>query len=195
MTRKEVTRQEMIDGSLLLRPWHEGDAAGLVEAVSESLATVGCWLPWCRDGYDSAKADAWIVHCREGWQRGDHFAFGVFDRSTGVVLGSAGMNQCNTGHRSANLGYWVRYSRQREGIAGRAGRMVARFGFEQLALVRIEIVALPDNVASRHTAECIGARFEAIARHRLMDDGQPRDGAVYALLPSDLPSELNAPDA
>ena len=178
------------DGSLLLRPWQEGDAGNLAEAVCESLTTVGYWMPWCRDGYDSAKASAWIAHCRDGWQRGDHFAFGVFDRGTGDVLGAAGMSQRNTLHRSANLGYWVRQVRQREGIARRAGRLVSRFGFEQLALVRIEIVALLDNHASRFTAERIGAHFEAIARHRLVDDGQPRDAAVYALLPSDLDAEL-----
>lgn len=183
------TTLKLIDGPLLLRPWQTDDGNRLVDAVAESVATMSHWLPWCRGGYGSVQADAWITHCREGWQRREHFAFAVIDRVTGTLLGSAGINQANTGHRSANLGYWVRHSRQREGIARRAGRMVTRFGFEQLGLIRIEIVVLPDNLASRRTAERIGARFEAVARHRLMADGQPRDAAVYALLPSDVDSE------
>ena len=62
----------------------------------------------------------------------------------------------------------------------------ARFGFDQLGLIRVEIVAETGNRASRRTAERAGARFEAIARHRLWIHGRPADAAVYALLPSDL---------
>jgi RimJ/RimL family protein N-acetyltransferase len=64
--------------------------------------------------------------------------------------------------------------------------MAARFGFQRLGLVRIEIVALPDNQASRRTAEQAGARFECIARHRLWERDRARDAAVYALVPADL---------
>ena len=76
-------------------------------------------------------------------------------------------------------------------MAVAAGRLVARFGFEQLGLLRIEVVALPDNHPSRRTAEKIGARFEAIARRRLGVNGQAHDAAVYGLIPSDL-SQLAA---
>jgi RimJ/RimL family protein N-acetyltransferase len=64
--------------------------------------------------------------------------------------------------------------------------MVARFGFGRLGLIRIEIIALPDNRPSRRTAEKLGARFEAIARQRLWARGQACDAAVYALIPQDL---------
>jgi RimJ/RimL family protein N-acetyltransferase len=81
----------------------------------------------------------------------------------------------------------MRQACQRRGLATAAAQHVARFGFEQLGLIRIEIVALPDNAASRATALRIGARFESIARQRLLVEGQPRDAAVYGLLRSDLP--------
>lgn len=64
--------------------------------------------------------------------------------------------------------------------------MVARFGFGTLGLARIEIVALPDNSASRRTAERAGARFETVARHRLWVRDEARDAAVYALVPGDV---------
>lgn len=177
---------ELVDGRLRLRPWQAQDAQDLFDAARSSVTSVGCWLPWCHAGYDLDAARAWIGHCQDGWSRGEHFAFPVFDLRTGELLGSAGLNQRNRQHRSANLGYWVRQSRQGQGVAACAAGLVARFGFEQLGLVRIEIVAMPDNHASRRTAEKIGARFEAIARQRLWADGQAHDAAVYGLIAADL---------
>ena len=67
-----------------------------------------------------------------------------------------------------------------------AARLVARYGFEQLGLIRIEVIVLPDNAPSRATAASIGAKFETIARHRLWTREQAQDAAVYSLLPPDL---------
>jgi RimJ/RimL family protein N-acetyltransferase len=179
----------LVDDALLLRPWRLDDAPALHEAVQESLETVGCWLPWCNAGYDLDEARAWVRHCREGWVADEHFAFGIFERGSGTLLGSVGLNQRNRAHRSAAMGYWVRQSRQRQGIARQAVVLAARFGFEALRLIRIEIVVLPDNRASRRTAEQSGARFEAIARHRLWVEDEARDAAIYALVPGDIPSQ------
>ena len=177
---------ELVEEPLRLRPWQAQDAEDLFDAACSSVASVGRWLPWCHAGYDLAEAHAWISLCQDGWSRGEHFAFPIFDLRTGELLGGAGLNQRNRQHRSANLGYWVRQSRHGEGIAMRAATLVARFGFEQLGLIRIEIIVMPDNQASRRTAEKTGAHFEAIARHRLWAHGHAHDAAVYGLTPADL---------
>lgn len=177
----------LITGKLLLRPWQESDAAALHEAVGESVASVGRWLPWCHAGYEHGDAVTWIAHCQSAWLACTQFAFGVFDADSSVLLGSAGLSECNQPQRRANLGYWVRASRQRQGIASAAAGRLARFGFEQCGLIRIEIVVLPDNLASRRTAEKSGAQFESIARQRIWKDEQAMDAAVYALIPADLP--------
>jgi RimJ/RimL family protein N-acetyltransferase len=177
---------EIAEGPLLLRPWRPDDALALYEAVHESVDSLGRWLPWCHAGYDLEAAEEWVRHCREGWIAEEHFAFGVFARTDGRLLGSVGLNQRNRVHRSAAMGYWVRQSNQGQGVARRAARLAARFGFQQLGLVRIEIVALPDNLASRRTAEHAGAKFEAVARQRIWTRETAQDAAVYALVPGDL---------
>ena len=178
---------ELGDGRLRLRPWQDDDADSLLEAARESVRSVGRWPPWCHADYQRHDAAAWIARCRKGWHAGEHVALPIFDAAGTELLGAVGLNQFNRVHRSANLGYWVRQSRHEQGIAAAACRLVTRLGFAQLGLARIEIVMLPDNYASRRTAEKLGAQFEAIARHRLWVDGQPRDAAVYALIPADLP--------
>ena len=174
---------ELAGDGLLLRPYRAGDARILASAARESAGTVGVWLPWCHADYGDAEADAWISHCASGWQRGEHFAFAVFDARTSQFLGSAGLNQRSREHNFMNLGYWVRTARQGEGIAARAVRLVAAFGFGQIGLTRIEIVAALGNRASRRVAEKAGAVLEAVARNRLVDRGNPIDAALYALVP------------
>lgn len=179
-------KAELTDGRLRLRPWHITDSRALAEAAHESLMTVGRWLPWCHKDYNVAEAAAWIEHCEASQRSADHFAFAVFDTVTAELLGGVGLSQRNLIHRQANLGYWVRQSRQHQGIAVAAATLVARFGFVDLKLARIEIVALPENMASRATAERLGARFEAVASNRLLRRGQALDAAVYGLTEGDL---------
>ena len=176
---------QLTDGRLQLRPWQARDAEPLREAARESLASVGRWLPWCHAGYDLADAQAWIAHCRESLARGEQYALPVLDHADGRLLGGVGLNQLDPQHRSANLGYWVRQSRQGEGIAAAAARLLARYGFERLELARIEILAHPQNQASRRTAEKIGARFQAVGRRQLPALGGAVEMAVYVLTRTD----------
>ncbi len=178
---------ELNDARLQVRAWQERDATQLLDAVQESVASVGRWLPWCHASYGLEDAVTWIDHCRSGWQAGNHFAFAVLDARTGQLLGGVGLNQFVPLPRHANLGYWIRESCQRQGVATSSARRVARFGFETLGLVRIEMVVLPENQPSRAAAERIGARFEAIARNRLCVGDGVRDAAVYGLIATDLP--------
>lgn len=177
---------ELVDDRLRLHPWKPDDAPALLEAVRSSVGTVGRWLPWCRADYDLGDAADWIARCRAGWSASDHFAFALFDKVSGELIGSAGLSQHDRVHRRANLGYWVRQSRQREGLATRAVQRVAGFGFQHLGLGRIETVVLPFNQASLRTAEKSGARFEGLARQRLWTSNEAQDAVVYALVPHDL---------
>ena len=174
----------LTDAAITLRPWRSEDAVAMYEAVCESMASLAAWLPWCRAEYGLADAQARMQACREGWAQGELFAFAVLD-TDGRLQGSAGLSQINRVHRSANAGYWLRASAQGNGWAPRALALVARFAFEQLGLIRVEIVAEPGNLASRRTAERAGARFETIARNKIWSRDRAADAAVYSLVPGD----------
>lgn len=166
------------------------DAADLLAAVRESLIGVSRWLPWCHPDYGERDALEWIEHCDVSWRNGDEFAFAVRDLDTHEFLGGVGLNQRNRQHNLANLGYWIRQSRQGAGIAVEAARLAAAFGFQRLGLSRIEILTQLDNMPSRRVAEKLGASFEGVARNRLMLRDTPVDAAVYSLLP---PGQADSP--
>ena len=80
----------------------------------------------------------------------------------------------------------MRSSRTREGLALEAMRAVTRFGFDELHLGRIEIVAAVSNRASQRVAEKLGARLEGTARRRLVVNDESLDACIYSMLPEDL---------
>jgi len=173
---------ELSSERVLLRPYRVEDATLVFAAATESVETVGRWMPWCHAGYTEAESAAWIEKTQAMWQSGDAYEFAVFD-SANEYVGGAGLNQFNRLHNLANLGYWVRQSRQRCGLATAAARLLARFGFETLRLTRIEIVAASQNGPSRRVAERAGAQLECIARNRLIIAGVPLAAAVHSLVP------------
>jgi ribosomal-protein-serine acetyltransferase len=149
----------------------------------ESLATVGRWMPWCHPERTESEGLEWYRTCEENWRTGVEYEFSAFARS-GEYLGAGGLNQFNRVHNFANLGYWVRESRQGQGIATEIAGLIADFGFRTLRLARIEIVVAEENYASRRVAERLGATYEGIARRRLLIRGASIDAAVYSLIPN-----------
>lgn len=174
---------ELAGGGLRLRAYREHDVAALLSAVHESIDAVGRRLPWCHAHYGEGDARAWIAHCAEGWQRGEHYAFAVFDAESGQFCGAVGLNQRDREHNFMNLGYWMRSTRQGRGTARNAARLVIAFGFERIRLTRVEIITAPDNHASQRVASAVGAQFEGKARNRMVVQGQPLDALVYAVVP------------
>ncbi|HEX8407035.1 MAG TPA: GNAT family N-acetyltransferase [Duganella sp.] len=174
----------LIGNGLCLRPLLPADAPALTEAALESLPTVGLWLPWCDAEFTLADAEEWVRICAADRADGKAHSLGIFDADDGAYLGGIGINHINREHDFANLGFWVRQSRQGAGIAPRAVRLMAAYGFKKLALTRLEIVAAEQNVRSRKVAERAGARFEGILHNRLVIRGVAIPAAMYALLPS-----------
>ena len=181
-----ISRAPLSDSGIVVRPLVPEDAAGYHAAVRESLEAVGRWMPWCHPGYSIRDSNEWIARCQKEWEEGTAFEFGIFDPESAEVWGGVGVNQINRTYSFGNLGFWVRTSRVRKGIAITAARLVAKFAFRELALTRIELVVLVDNIASRRVVEKLGAKFEGIARNRLVHNGVPFAAAIYSLVPDDL---------
>jgi len=167
----------------LLRPFRYADVPQFVAAVHESLDTVGKWMPWCHAGYNVRDAESWFDMCAESMSSGEAYDIGVFAPDGRELYGGVSINQINRDYNFGNLGYWIRQSRQRQGIGARAADMMACYGFHWLGLTRLEVVAAENNAVSRAVAEKIGARFECIARNRLVLHGVPCAAAMYSLVP------------
>lgn len=177
---------ELIEGPIVIRTFRADDVNALFEAVRESIAEVGRWLPWCHENYSIEETRQFILSRASSSQADEWYSFGIFEHDGGRFLGGVGINFINRVHQLANLGYWVRTSAAGRGSATIATRAVAKFGFENLGLQRIEIVSAVDNIASQRVAEKAGATREGVLRRRLLINGKSLDAVMFSLVPEDL---------
>ncbi|WP_113720757.1 GNAT family N-acetyltransferase [Aeromonas salmonicida] len=175
----------LASAKIVIRPFEPGDADEFVRAAHESIDTVGTWMSWCTPSFNRDKALGWFATCDQDREAGRAYDMGLFCAATGQLLGGAGINQLAAHHRYGNIGYWVRQSRQGQGIARQAVALLRDFGFEQLGLFRLEIVMGVGNTASEAVAIAAGATFECRARNRIFLHGQPLDAHIYTLVTAD----------
>lgn len=171
---------------LILRRCRPADAEPMFEAVRESIAEVSPWMPWCHSGYSLDESRLWCESRADAWEKRTEFDFLIVDEQDDFPLGVCGLNHINVEERFANLGYWVRTSRTRQGIATAAVPMIARFGFDSLNLYRIEIVVAASNLPSQRVAEKVGALREGLLRQRLVVREKVLDAFMFSLIPDDL---------
>lgn len=172
--------------SVGIRRYRPDDVQKLHDAVRESVPQLSRWLPWCHPEYAVSDSVSWVMSRDEAWTTQTDFSFVVFDPDTDQFLGGTELNQVNPVHRYANLGYWVRTTATRRGVASTAALLSAQFGFEQLGLHRVEIVVPVGNTASLRVAEKLGAKREGVLRNRLLMPQGPVDAVMHSLIAADL---------
>ena len=134
-----MKKVQLTDGGILLRTYEMKDVEQLHSAARESLEELSPWMPWCHNDYNVEESRRWIEMCIKDWQEETAYQFAIIDLKNGDFLGGCGLNHINKTDKVANLGYWVRSSRMKNGIATAATLLLADFGFKELKLNRIEI--------------------------------------------------------
>ena len=166
------------DGVVSLRRWREDDADAVYEACQD--AEIQYWIPLIPRPYRREHALAFV--------RGEVEGIGAQQYAIvdgGRVVGSIGMgvNRNRTGH----VGYWCAAEARGRGVVTRALRLLSRYGFEELALQRLELITDPDNRASQGVAERVGYRREGVLRSHLdHPDGRRRNSVMFSFLPAEL---------
>jgi RimJ/RimL family protein N-acetyltransferase len=176
---------KLTDGVVTLRPFEFGEAHSLYLAVQESLPELGPWMSWATEQYTLDTAERFIAITRSQWSSGLLYAFAIIDSESGELLGGCSLSHIHPVYYFCNLGYWVRTSHHRRGIAGRAAKLAAKFAFERVNLIRVEIVIAAGNTRSERVAEKIGAHDEGILLNRIIVGTNIYDAHMYSLLPSD----------
>jgi RimJ/RimL family protein N-acetyltransferase len=175
----------LTDKVVSLRRFHPRDVDALYAATHESLDDLHPWMSWVVPSYSRDDAKEYIRVVGETWDSGRYYAFAITDARDGTMLGTASLSHIHPVYNFCNLGYWIRSSRRGNGLAGRAARLAAKFGFEQLGLLRVEIVVAVENEASLKVAEKSGAHREGILRDRMTVRDKIHDAVMFSFIRSD----------
>lgn len=163
-----------------MREFGEGDAAAFAEAVNQSLDTLLPWMSWAHDNYTEKEARLWFHLTQLERQQGVSNELGLF-ASDGRLLGGAGIRFSADPLVPCSVGYWVRSSEQRQGIASEAVRRLAGLAFKCPDRHTLEILVAEKNLASRAVAEKAGADRVAIRFGLIVLNSGPVNTVIYHL--------------
>ncbi len=165
---------------LLVRCWEPSDAPALRVALDASLGQLRDWLPWAvNEPAPVEELAARLESFRERFRAGEDWAFAVLDRTTGAVLGGAGLHR-RAAADALEVGYWLRVEAVGRGLATEVVNALARAALEHGAVDRVEIRCDPRNVRSVAVARRAGFRhLRTLTGDALTPSGEPRDTMVW----------------
>ncbi|NOT53735.1 MAG: GNAT family N-acetyltransferase [Deltaproteobacteria bacterium] len=170
---------------ITIRPYTLDDVPAAYEAIITSVKEIQPFMPWCHPGYTLHELRTWVETQIAQRQASNAFEFVMVARD-GELVGGCGLNTIDWDNRRANLGYWVRSSATRRGVATTATRLLARWGFEHTTLNRLELIISTRNLASLRVATKAGAVREGILRSRLLLHGETHDAEVLSFIRRDV---------
>jgi RimJ/RimL family protein N-acetyltransferase len=180
---------------LVIRAWQRDDAALLKEALDSSLEHLRAWMPWADDEPQTLEEKTALVEAfRSQFDAGENFIYGIFSPDESEVLGGTGLH-ARVGPGGLEIGYWVRASATRQGIAAESSAAVTRAGFEVCEADRIEIRIEPRNEPSLGVPRKLGFVEEATLRRRLPGrKGEPlRDVTIFTMFREDFDPAIARP--
>jgi RimJ/RimL family protein N-acetyltransferase len=172
---------------LVIRCYGPSDAPLLKEAVDSSLEHLRPWMPWAHDEPQTLEEKVALLRSfRTAFESGESFIYGIFAADESQLLGGTGLH-VRVGPGGLEIGYWIRASATRQGIATESSAAVTRAGFEVCGADRIEIRIEPGNEASVGIPRKLGFPEEATLRRRLPGrEGEPlRDVMIFTLFRED----------
>jgi len=173
-------------GAVALLPYRMSHVTDLHNAAMESMAELMPWMSWMHPGYSMEESRAWVTERPEEWAKGISYDFAITDLNDGSYLGGCGLNKFDPGRKVANLGYWVRTTMTKRGIATAAASLLAGWGISELKLQRIEIVVASPNIASQMVADKTGALREGLLRNRMIVRDLMYDEVMFSIIPGDI---------
>lgn len=186
MTVSVEIPMDLSDGTIAIRTYQPRDVHPCFEAARESIAEVSRHLPWLHQEYSIEDTRMWIENIvPQLWEQQSEYHFVITEVATGSILGGCGLDQVNWVNQTANLGYWVRTSRTREGVATAASKLLVRFGFEQLRFKRIDVVTSIGNIPSARVAEKLNPSEKKRVRNSPSSEEGVSDTIVFSLFPQE----------
>lgn len=169
-------------GRLVLRPFTTADAAEVRRLAGDrAIADTTLNIP---HPYEAGMAEAWIGTHQDTFDREQGVTLAITRKPDGVLVGAIGLMGLVKGHQ-AELGYWIGKPYWSEGYCTEAARVLLRYAFTDLALVRVHATHLTRNPASGRVMQKIGMRHEGCRRHHVKKWDQLEDVELYGILRQD----------
>jgi [ribosomal protein S5]-alanine N-acetyltransferase len=167
---------------LTLRPFKLDDAWDVERlAGKREIADTTLNIP---HPYPVGAATRWIESHETAWANGSSATFAIIENESTKLVGTISL-MIKREHQRAELGYWIATDCWNKGYATEASRRILEFGFESLALHRIESRHFLRNPASGEVMKKIGMQKEGVERDLVLKWDHYESLALYSILESE----------
>jgi [ribosomal protein S5]-alanine N-acetyltransferase len=169
-------------GRLLLRRVNLGDASNLAKVLN--CNDVIRWFnasdaPWPFDETSSKSVAKFL----RGYGKNKRYHFALDLDKDNRFIGQASLREVDVYSGTAEVGYWLGKDYWGNGFATEALGGIARFGFLELGLRRIDAEIWRGNYASKRVAEKLGFEYEGTKRRAAKNRfGEVFDVDIFGLL-------------
>ena len=161
-----------------------GDIPWIVAACSDR--EMSRYIPGIPYPYSQSDARTFLEDADRGWAEGSGAAFVVGHAAGGDGRWERSGCTCSPmmpGWPRSVTGYTVRHA----GVARRtiAVRLVSGWAFDELGIKRLNLITVPENLASQRVAERAGFTREGLLRAWMPTRDGRCDSVMFSLLPDD----------
>ncbi|WP_316570285.1 GNAT family N-acetyltransferase [Neobacillus sp. YIM B06451] len=166
---------------LLIRLPKPGDGKAVFDAIQASIQELKPWMPFAKIEQTEEDVEANIREAYAKFIKREDLRLLVFDKQSGVLIGSSGLHRIDWSVPKFEIGYWIDSRYSGKGYMTEAVQGIFDFAVSQLSAKRIEIRCDSRNVKSRAIPERLGFQLEGILRNDVLSvDGDLRDTCVFA---------------
>lgn len=178
--------EPLVDGPTALRPWREADIPAIVRACQDPEIPRWTRVP---SPYGEADARAFMLQRYDAIATATAAPYAIVRAEDHAqLLGSIALMDLEWEHRRGEVGYWLAREARGAGHATRAVGLICRWGFDQLGLERIALMASTGNPASQRVAERSGLTREGVLRSSYRGREGRQDMVAFGLLVTDSPA-------
>ncbi len=169
-----------VDENISLEFLEEIHAESMLNVVNDNRQYLKEWLPWVDNMQTVDNFKNYISDSKKRAADKTDFGFAIIiDKN---IVGRIGMHYINQQNKMGEIGYWLAGGMQGKGIVTKCCQAVAKFGFNELGLNRIEIKCGVGNHRSRAIAEKLKFKEEGILHQAEWLNDKFIDLHLYALV-------------
>ena len=167
---------------LFLRAPQYGDGKAVNAAIRASINELRPWMPFAQELPKEEETESNIREAMAKFILREDLRFLIFDRFTGVFIGSTGLHRMKWNVPTCEIGYWIDSRYSGKGYITEAVEGLIHFAVTELETKRIEIKCDTNNDRSKKIPEKLGFTLEGTFRQdNLSADGKyVRDTYVFA---------------
>jgi RimJ/RimL family protein N-acetyltransferase len=165
---------------LVLRLPRPGEGAQINAAIVETQAGLQAYMPWTHPMPSVDDSEVYARLSTAKFITREELQLAMYDRVTGEYVGGSGFHRINWKIPRLEIGYWIRKSREGQGLVTESTNALTRFAFDYLGAKRVEIRCDLRNDRSEAVPKRLGFVREAVMTNDSMTANGLGDTVLFA---------------